>query len=114
MNSSPLSDAKKSIKDEQLPNEIVQTLEKFKSFLADQKKLREEIELINQQSVANILDNLQNLNKNLSFTSSELFKFSCQSNQLKQDVIKEESNLNLSIKNVDASFAPRANKKTIE
>ncbi|VDP75365.1 unnamed protein product [Echinostoma caproni] len=102
-------------KDQPLCPELVATVDNFKTFLAEQKKLREELVNLSQQPLVKLKDELSCMMQQVSAVTAGLRRIAAQRERLKEDVRKEETNMGIVQRNADCGpVVQYENNATIE
>ncbi|KAF8567781.1 hypothetical protein P879_10342 [Paragonimus westermani] len=92
-------------KDSPICNEILTTVEQFKTFLAEQKKVREELVNLSQEPLIKLKDDLASMMHQVSVVTSGLRRFSVQRDRLKEDVLKEEKYVGIAQRNSETGVS---------
>ncbi|KAF5396335.1 hypothetical protein PHET_10957 [Paragonimus heterotremus] len=92
-------------KDSPVCNEILTTVEQFKTFLSEQKKIREELVNLSQEPLIKLKDDLASMMHQVSVVTSGLRRFSAQRDRLKEDILKEEKYVGIAQRNSETGVS---------
>ncbi|CAL8097684.1 unnamed protein product [Calicophoron daubneyi] len=86
-------------------DEILTTVNNFKTFLAEQKKIREELSNLSQQPLVKLKDELAIMMQQVSTVTLGLRRISAQRDRLKEDMLKEEKNVRMAQRTSEMSVS---------
>ncbi|CAH8432107.1 unnamed protein product [Dicrocoelium dendriticum] len=89
-------------KDLPLCPEILATVDQFKAFVSEQKKIREELVNLSQQPLVKLKADLTSMVHQVSSVTSELRCIGAQRDRLKEDVLKEEGFIGIAQRNFES------------
>ncbi|THD25596.1 Methionine aminopeptidase 1D mitochondrial [Fasciola hepatica] len=102
-------------KDQLLCPELIATVDNFRAFLSEQKKLREELVNLSQQPLVKLKDELSCIVQQVSAVTAGLRRITAQRDRLSEDVKKEEANMGIVQRNADSGLVMQyENNATIE
>ncbi|KAA3681059.1 uncharacterized protein DEA37_0013427 [Paragonimus westermani] len=81
------------------------SMTKYRTFLAEQKKVREELVNLSQEPLIKLKDDLASMMHQVSLVTSGLRRFSVQRDRLKEDVLKEEKYVGIAQRNSETGVS---------